>query len=165
MNRSPNNTFIKGQYFLLKKIFKKTCRNAKRNFEQALLNSLENLQETNPNGFWDMLKKFKSGRLEKNFQSKILSLNHLCFVLDHYKNLLQTKETTSGEEKENFNGNVIGGLQERTQFNEKITVDEIKNASRRLKSKTPGDLDSILSEMIKCSNTKSCYLKWKFFLI
>ena len=74
ITKNPNNHFLRGQYFNLKRRYKATCKKQKRKFERKLLQNLENLYTYNNEEFWNLLKKIKSNSSNK---SPELKLSHL----------------------------------------------------------------------------------------
>ena len=76
LTKNPNNDFLRGQYFNLKRRYKATCKKEKRKFEWKLLQNLENLYTNNNEEFWNLLKQIKSNSSSKSPEYQTLpSLN------------------------------------------------------------------------------------------
>ena len=78
----------------------------------------------------------------------------LCDVMEHYKNLLQPNQIISPCFPSKNNGIVNIGINYENLLKSPFTIDEIKNAVKSLKINKSPVLDSITSEMIKCTNDK-----------
>ena len=92
LSRAPNNPFLRGRFFTAKKVYKRTCKQAKRKQEQILMSNLESLEEKNPKEFWKALKQIKGGDKKEVDTPSSEEFFH------HYKTLLQNhSETDNGE--------------------------------------------------------------------
>ena len=91
LTKSPNNHFLRGQYFNLKRRYKATCKKEKRKFDRKLLQNLENLYTYNNEVFWNLLKQIKGN--SSNTSPEYQTLPTLNDLDKHYKNLLQKTAT------------------------------------------------------------------------
>ena len=143
--KNPNNHFLRGQYLNLKHRYKATCKKEKRKFDRKLLQNLENLYTYNNEEFLNLLKQLKgiSSNTSPEYQTRP-SLN----VLDkHCKNLLQKNcNLTKQNSPEQFSTKPVDSL------NQKITIEEIEESIKYMKTKKAPGLDNITNEMIKCSD-------------
>ena len=78
----------------------------------------------------------------------------LCDVMEHYKNLLQPNQIIAPYSPSKNNGIVNIGINYENLLKSPFTIDEIKNAVKSLKINKSPVLDSVTSEMIKCTNDK-----------
>ena len=143
--KNPNNHFLRGQYLNLKHRYKATCKKEKRKFDRKLLQNLENLHTYNNEVFWNLLKQIKGN--SSNTSPEYQTLPSLNDLDKHYKNLLQKNcNLTKQNFPEPLNTKPIDSL------NQKITIEEIKESIKYLKTKKAPGLDNITNEMIKCSD-------------
>ena len=61
LNKSPKDPYIRGKFISVKKEYRNTLRQHKRNFETANLDQLQGLT-SQPKQFWNLLKKINSGK-------------------------------------------------------------------------------------------------------
>ena len=143
LTKNLNNHFLRGQYFNLKRRYKTTCKKEKRKFERKLLQNLENLYTYNNEEFWNLLKQIKGN--SSNTSPEYQTLPSLNDLDKHYKNLLQKNcNLTKQNLPEPLNTKPIDSL------NQKITIEEIKESIKYLKTQKAPGLNNITNKMIKC---------------
>jgi len=55
----PKDPMVRGSYFRTLKLYKKQCNRLQQEYRRDLLNKLENLNETNPRAYWELVKKLR----------------------------------------------------------------------------------------------------------
>ena len=125
LTKNPNNHFLRGQYFNLKRRYKTTCKKEKQKFERKLLQNLENLYIYNNEEFWNLLKQIKGN--SSNTSPEYQTLSSMNDLDKHYKNLLQKNCNLT---KQNFpkplDTKTIDSLIQ------KITLEDIKKSIKYL---------------------------------
>ena len=66
LTKNPNNHFLRGQDFNLKRRYKATRKKEKRKFERKILQNLESLYTYNKEEFWNLLKQIRSNSSNKS---------------------------------------------------------------------------------------------------
>ena len=56
----PQNSYLRGKFFLLKKYYKKEVQQKKRSFKQCMIDRLEALEKSNPKEYWQIFDKLKN---------------------------------------------------------------------------------------------------------
>ena len=113
--------------------------------EQNILKKLETLQFLNNGEFWNLLKQVKGSNIDKQFTDEaLLPIQNLS---KHYKELLRKKHNSTIKQP-----NESKNFENFDSLNGDITIEEIKQTIRKLKSKKASGNDSITNEMIKCSD-------------
>ena len=59
LTKNPNNYFLRGQYFNLKRRYKSACKKEKGKCRRKLQQNLQNLYAYNNKEFWNLLKQIK----------------------------------------------------------------------------------------------------------
>ena len=135
LTKNPNH-FLQGQCFNLKGRYKTTCKKEKRKFERKLPQNLENLYTYNNKEFGNLLKQIKGNSSNKSPEYQTLpSLNDLD---KHYKNLIQKDCTLI---KQDFPEPLK--TKPTDSLNRKITIQEIKESIKYLKTKKVPGLHNI----------------------
>ena len=91
LTKNPDNHFLRGQYFNLKRRYKATCKKEKRKSERKLLQNLKNLYTFDNEEFWNLLKQIKG--ISSNTSPEFQTLPSLNDLDKHCKNLLQKNST------------------------------------------------------------------------
>ena len=152
-NGQVDNMLIK-HYYSEKKRYNTLVRKKHRQYKAKILNSLVDMEKTNPNEFWKLIDKFKnevgnpserSGNISPEdwsvyFRSLLNSNNQSCTMIDKSE-FLQFSCTT-----------ITDCL---------ITFNELQAAVKTLKNNTSSGLDRISNEMLKQSTSqlKECICK------
>ena len=63
--KDPNNADFRRNYFMILKIYRKSCKRQQRKFRQELICQLDDLNENNPKAYWELVKKLKSEKAPK----------------------------------------------------------------------------------------------------
>ena len=135
LTKNPNH-FLQGQCFNLKGRYKTTCKKEKRKFERKLPQNLENLYTYNNKEFGNLLKQIKGNSSNKSPEYQTLpSLNDLD---KHYKNLIQKDCNLI---KQDFPEPLK--TKPTDSLNRKITIQEIKESIKYLKTKKVPGLHNI----------------------
>ena len=137
---------MRTRFYQLRKVHKSLCRKLKRRYDQQLIKKLETLQATDPNNFWNLLKQLKTGG---KFVSDKEDLRPLDEMQDHYMKLLQKQTVCNSFNNEKIK---LRNKLNLDQLNKPFDLAEMKQGIKRLKTKKAPGIDSISSEMIKCSN-------------
>ena len=99
--------------------------------EQNILQKLEALQFSNNGDIWNLLKQMKGNNIEKQFSDE--ALRSIQDLSKHYKKLLQKKHNqTIKQPNENKS---FKNFKNFDSLNEDITIEEIKQTIKKLKSK------------------------------
>ena len=133
--KSPNNHFLRGQYFNLKWRYKATCKKEKRKSERKLLQNLENLHTYSNEEFWNLFKQYVTW-----------ISNSPIIEWFRYKYLPQ--KTATWQNKTSQNRLTLNQL---TLWAKEITIKEVKESIKYLKTKKAPGLNNITNEIIKCS--------------
>jgi hypothetical protein len=139
----PRDPFIRGNYFKTLKQYRRECKSEYRKFRAKITNTLDNLYDTNPKAYWNLVKQL-SNKDEKNEIS-----NPEAFY-EHYKTL--NKNETELTPPQQTIVNELSKLENITVFNNldfKISNAEINKAIAKLKNEKSAGPDGIRNEMIK----------------
>ena len=157
--KQPNNADYRRNYFMLLKIYRKSCKNQERKYRQQIINQLDELNESHPKAYWEIVKKLKESKPSKNGGISPKEW------YEHFKNLAN---------KENFkkptvldDGNVEQLLRNNDKsFSEldfKIKESEVSKAINKLKNNKATGPDGLCNEIIKYSQHVMLPLITKLF--
>lgn len=162
LSKFPNNPLLRGSFFKLNKEYAKLRKYKKQEFRQSIIDKLDQLNETNPKEYWNLVKSLRETDSNKiNIENSIDGdtwsnyFTTLSKTPEKYKNRITTIESQINELLNSKTVNSFNKLDFR------ITALEIQKAITSLKSgKSPG-LDNISNEMIKASQifVNPCILK------
>ena len=106
------------------------------------MEKLETFHSSNDGDFWNLLKQMKNSNFEKQLNYDALS--PIQDLNKHYKELLQKKHNPTikqPNQSKNFDS-----------LNGDIAIKEIKQTIKKLKNKNALGNDSVMNEMVKCSD-------------
>ena len=145
LSKFPLDPFLRGQFFSLKRQYKKEVKLAKKCYEEKLMNKIEEVRSSSPKEYWNLIKMINNNGKE-NKTSDIDSLTWF----NYFKKL--SNKTSSNRDEQDIK-NLINGFAESTNdiLDNLIAEEEVDKAVKLLKNKKAHGLDSITNEMIKAS--------------
>ena len=139
--RDPRNPVTRSLLYRDLKYYNKQKRRKRKQFQQNILQQLEDLEQNDPKQFWALLDKLKDPNIKKQLSPNI---THTQWY-DHFRNL------NSDPNADNYNVD-LQNLESQHIFNElcySISETEILQAVKSLKNGKSAGLDGITNEMIK----------------
>ena len=141
----PLDPFLRGEYFNLKKKYRKEAKLAKKRYEENIMNHPENVRSSNPKEYWNLIKMINNNA-ESNKTWEIDSTSWF----NYFKKLSNKTSLNLDEQDINNLINSFGDIENNTLDNT-ISVHDMEKAVKFLKNKKARGLDSITNEMIKFS--------------
>ena len=130
----------------------------RRQYEEQIVEKMENLYHENKNEFWKLLKSMRG-------QSKREDLPQIDNLIDNFKTLFNKEEANSTLQEENINTKSNS-----SSYNKKfeslykiIDEKEVRFTINNLKHKKSPGYDRIYNEMLKSTNTQGIQLLTKLF--
>ena len=145
LSKFPLDPFLRGEYFDLKKKYRKETKLAKKRYEEKIMNHLEDVRSSNPKEYWNLIKMINNNT-ESNKASDIDSTSWF----NYFKKLSNKTSLNLDEQDINNLINSFGDTENNTLDNT-ISSHEMEKAVKFLKNKKAHGLDSITNEMIKAS--------------
>lgn len=148
----------RSSFFRTLKLFRKIRKRKKRQFNQEIINKLDNLFNKNPKEYWNLLDQLKNIDQKASKDTNI----KLGEWKDYFKDLNSNKEDST----DNFISSKLEELKKSTIFNELyffIDESEISKATSSLKNGKSGGLSPILNEMLKYGQSILLSLLSKLF--
>ena len=145
LNKTPKNPHIRGNFFKLKKAYKKLLKQTKLSFEQNTIKVLEESLEDKTT-FWKIYKNI----MNKKNNDDLPNPNDI-------QNFYEELYSDNGKDDEipiiaNIDINVNKIKDEVS--NQEIDIREIKDHVRKLKNNKATGVDDIMNEMLKVSNNE-----------
>ena len=143
----PKDPFIRGSYHKILQAYRKTCRAEHRKFKNSMITTLDNLHESNPKQYWELVNKLS----EKGNDKRPLDAE---VFYEHYQDLNKGKEKLNTKQQDIIS--LLLNLEDNKVFNQldfKISDKEILLAIKSLKLGKATGLDQISNEMIKAGQS------------
>ena len=153
LKKFPFDKSLNIEYFKTIKIYRKTLKIQKRKFKDDMLFELNNMSEKDPKLFWNLLEKMKHPDKD-NDQCPAENIAPNEWVT-HFKNISNKSERHNNHNITN-EINELESMECTDKFqliNQPITISEIKNIIKTLKSNKSSGEDMISYEMIKSGST------------
>ena len=148
VNKDPSNPYLRGNFYTLRKKYRKLIKFSKSKFDQKIINDLE-ISSIERNSFWNNLKNIRKSKQPQLLPDPI-------DLQSHFSKLY------SVENKNKVLTQVIDEAKENGLMNE-ISIDEIKSHIRSSKNKKSTGEDGISNEFLKNSNDLMLKLYKSFF--
>ena len=139
VNKNPNNAYLRGSFYKIRKEYRKLIKSSKRKFEQEKIYDLEK-NSKDRTLFWKILKDLKKKKEE--------SLPDPDDLQNHFQNLYTEKENNETKNTKSWEET----LMKHTELTNRITVDEIKFHIKKSKMKKASGNDGISNEILKNSS-------------
>ena len=147
MRRDPTNPHIRGQFFVICKKYRRMMKTKRREYKDYLLNSLSELECSNPKLFWKTLDKLKdSDRHRQDEDIKNIGADEWY---EHFKSLSLKKFEDKSFDDELYSFEERSTQDEFTTLDTRFSMQEIKMAIRKLKNNKANGSDLISNEMLK----------------
>jgi hypothetical protein len=148
MTKYPSDPQIRSRYFRALKLYRKNCKKQCRLHKQQLITQLDNLYESHPKAYWELVKKLR----EDNDSNNSAKISPTAW-LQHFQSLGQ-KENFKMPLKLNTVNEELSTLENSKNFTEldfKITESEIMKGIANLKNGKAAGPDGICNELLKHS--------------
>ena len=158
INRDPTNTHKRTLFYKNLKRYKKTLKLRRHQYEEQIMEKMENLYHENKNEFWKLLKSMRG-------QSRREDLPQIDNLIDHFKTLFNKEEANSTLQEENINASNSSSSNNKKfeSLNKIIDEKEVRFTINNLKHKKSPGYDRVTNEMLKCTNTQGIKLLTKLF--
>ena len=150
LSKNPQNPYIRGNFFKLKKEYKKLTKQTKLKFDQKIVEELEN-SSTNKNDFWKKYKNITGNKLN----AELPNPNDMQEFFKELYSETNNLEDISLPEKNDI---VNEGIIKDEISNKKTNIKEIKEHIQNLKNNKATGNDRIMNEMLKASNDETLQL-------
>ena len=143
----PRDPFIRGNYHKLLQTYRRTCKAEHRKFKNTMIKTLDNLHESNPRQYWELVNKLTEKSDDKS------PVDAEVFY-KHYMDLNKGNETLNNKQQDIISS--LKKLEDNKVFNQldfKISDKEILLAIKSLKLGKATGLDQISNEMIKAGQS------------
>ena len=141
MNKFPKDPNIRKQYNDTKRQYKKLLIETEKQFKKKIYTSLTTFEKDNPKGFWEAVQNLKNNTSSKRVQSDSVDPESWFNYFKHLhgnSDLPNTSPTPTPTQCNNI-------------INTPISLEEITNRVKKLKSNKASASDLISNEMIKFS--------------
>jgi exonuclease III len=150
LHKFPTDSTTRGRYYNLRKQYKKLCKYKKREHRDQIVNNLQELQDTNPKAFWDLIGKLKD---EVDLDPTIIASQ--TEWQKYFKSLAQSQEQATFDNtfKETLETDLKDKeklAQNHVDLDKPINIEEITVALSALKNGKSEGLDGIKNEMLLC---------------
>ena len=148
LTQYPRDPHIRGTYHATLKLYKKRCKAEVRKFRSKLLDTLDNLHESNPSEYWKLVKALSD---DSNTIEHQVDANQFY---QHYKDLNNDKPDLNNFQKEVQRKLIsLKSLPSFSELDFAITDSEILKAIKQLKNNKAYGLDLLRNEMFKAGST------------
>ena len=146
VSKSPSNPHLRGSLVKTRKEYKKLLRRKRREWNQAMIQKLESMEEKDPKEYWKMVNKLREKDNDENGTPDIE------IFTEYFEKLFSEKNPEGHEEKEKF---VLEKLNElNIQKEPDFTMEELKKAIHLLKKNKAAGEDRIPAEILKATPLK-----------
>ena len=146
VSKFPFDPFLRGRFFVVKKIFKKMVKSKKKIFKKSLLQKIANFESKNPKEYWEMVN---------DLRQKSTDAVDVDEWFQYFTKLSSITDTSKSEFEKlvDFNLSRMADFAKLNDpiLDDTISIEEIRKASIKLKTGKAAGNDSISSEMIKSS--------------
>ena len=162
LNKTPNDTQLKINYYTKKKKFKKLVKIKKSQFWQNNLNKLSNLHANKSQDMWKLIKSLKNSDKNKNTED--------CISASAWMEFYKSSCSIERDRYNDFQQQIIDSLtseENKNQVNQlldkSITAKEVVAAIKNLKSKKAAGIDGFCIELLKHGSSFLCKSLVKLF--
>ena len=151
--RYPNEPWIRGQWILAKKDYKKVLKYKTNLFKENILKQIQTLESNNPKEYWKLVEKLRTNAKNRGSSAEVIDDNDWFLYFQKLnKNPLQTRKTVFERDLDFFANHIdkFANPHNNT-LDREIQLNEIAKAAKHLKNEKSSGIDSISNEMIKCS--------------
>ena len=153
LTKSPTNPYIKGNWFKIKKEYKKTIRIRKREWIKGMIQQMESIESKDPKEYWKLVNEI---RKKKRSDTHFDPTKFVTYFEKLYAAPVDPKrDIATYVEKQ------LQNVDKCNQFQNKVpdfTIDELKLAIKALKNNKAAGLDRIPADMIKASSDKLLHI-------
>ena len=155
LGKRPNDPFIRGQFMIKKKQFKKLVKSKNRMAKVALMNKLATLASADPKGYWSLIRKLRKNQHEDQ-------IDDVSSWYDHFNGLLNNIALSKGDDYDEqfyqamstkLDSVLAKGSRESDcpVLDSQISCEEVNKVIKKMKCGKASGNDMILNEMIKCA--------------
>ncbi|CAG2247070.1 unnamed protein product [Mytilus edulis] len=150
-----NDPIVRGNFFSFLKLYRKTRKNKYKQFRKDLVVQLDNMRDNNPSQYWALLQSLSNESSTKGDTSNISNSDWLHYFKKLNSNSLPVNKELIDSLNKLEKHNIF------TELDYKITEKEINEAVKSLKNNKSSSFDSIINEMLKCSQSflLKCFVK------
>ncbi|CAG2204319.1 unnamed protein product [Mytilus edulis] len=142
-----NDPIVRGNFFSFLKLYRKTRKNKYKQFRKDLVVQLDNMRDNNPSQYWALLQSLSNESSTKGDTSNISNSDWLHYFKKLNSNSLPVNKELIDSLNKLEKHNIF------TELDYKITEKEINEAVKSLKNNKSSSFDSIINEMLKCSQS------------
>ena len=152
-----NDPYVRGKLITTHKEYRKLIERKNREWQNLLIEKLQEFVSSNPKEYWKLIKSFREGNLEGDANNESDSVDpgtwfdYMYFKApnsspEFRRSSLQINVEMVSENYKQFAQKVVGVL------DSEISLQEVKSEIQKLKNNKTSGNDSIANEMIKASS-------------
>jgi hypothetical protein len=147
LQKNPYNNHVRQNFYIHKKIYKKTLKKCKKIYKQQCIERFEQMISSNPKEYWKAFQNLKKEEIKLKSDEKYIPLKkwvvHFEKVYDKFEDDPELRQLLLKEEAQpHF-----------FELDSRINEKEVSDAIKKLKAKKTAGHDSIIGEMIKAGQT------------
>ena len=147
LSKEPFNSYLRKAFIQCRRTYKQILKTKEKEYFEKLKSQLRNLEKDNPKQFWNIIKNFQNDN-NVNVQNPIEYETWEKYLKQLYSCEPQSNkflhQSTNQEPFQNHDAEAIDHI-----INCVITVNEVKQAIKKLKKGRAAGEDSIINEVLK----------------
>ena len=150
LKQQPGNPFIKGRLFKETKDFKRLCKLKKKQFVDQMFVELDELHQSNPKGYMDLVRSMRDGSFDKEVSNSTSQVSPDSWR-EHFQGLLGPKVQQSPSDDEMLLFIQQNCDKSSSYLDEPFTRTELLSTISKLKNNKAIYFDIVSNEMLKSS--------------